>query len=97
MATPAKIAVPRLPLWRLEMMREQAERKADRAREAYDAATAEVHEMLRVIAERRREDRERLMASVDTKAEAAWLAWATPVEMPDLRGFAVPASDEKAP
>lgn len=87
-----KITVPRLPLWRLEMMREQAERKADRAREAYDAATAEVHEMLRVIAERRREDRERLMASVETKAEAAWMAWADPV---DVRGFLVPTNEPR--
>lgn len=91
MTTQNKIAVPRLPLWRLEMMREQAVRKAARARESYDDATAELHELLRVIAARRAEERRNLLATVEG------VTVLTDVEMPDLRGFAVPASEQVAP
>lgn len=83
MTAPNKIGVPRLPLWRLEMMREQAERRVDRARDAYDAATAELHDLLRTIGERRHEERARLLGRVEGAA--------TPVaEEVDVRGWLVP-------
>lgn len=80
--------VPRLPLWKLEMLREHAERRVRVTREAYHAAQLEVHELMHAICLRRREDRERLMAGAESKS--AWLAWADPV---DVRGWLVPNQD----
>ncbi len=57
MNVPNKIPtpIPRLPLWRLEMMREQAERKFRRTEEEHLAASRELEQIRNLIAERREE------------------------------------------
>ena len=47
--------IPRLPLWKLEMLREQAERRVQRALEEHLAASSELAQLRQTIAERRQE------------------------------------------
>lgn len=47
--------LPRLPLWRLEMLREQAERRVQRIEDERLAATSELRQLVEAINERRAE------------------------------------------
>jgi hypothetical protein len=70
---------PRLPMWKLEMLREQVERRVRIAREAHLSAQLELHEVLHAIYMRRR--------------EGQWSACLDHVENIDVRGFLVPNDD----
>jgi hypothetical protein len=47
--------IPRLPLWKLEMFREQAERRRNARRDSYMQAEQELQALINQIEERRQE------------------------------------------
>ena len=81
-------AIPRLPVWRLHIMREEAKRRVNRTREAYQAALEYERAVDRAIDEREHEGTTMRWAGGTFLDE--FQAYRRAVDEIDVRGFMVP-------